>query len=52
MRTYKVSDKFHKVYESMEKAAKVIDTHQVAEKFGPIFVPYDPLLSALLAMNF
>ncbi len=32
--------------------AKIIETHASVEKFGPIFVPYDPLLAALLAINF
>ena len=34
------------------KSAKLLETQQTAEKFGPIFKPYDPAWSALLAMNF
>ena len=34
------------------KTAKIVDAHQATEKFGPIFVPYDPAWSALMAMNF
>ncbi len=33
-------------------SAKIIETHAAVEKVGPLFVPYDPHLQALLAMNF
>ena len=33
-------------------SAKVVETHASVEKVGPLFVPYDPHLQALLAMNF
>lgn len=32
--------------------AKMVQDHNALEKVGPIFKPYDPAWSALLAMNF
>lgn len=34
------------------KSAKVLQSHATLEKVGPLFKPYDPAWSALLAMNF
>ena len=34
------------------KTAKVVATQKATDKFGPIFKPYDPAWSSLLAMNF
>ena len=34
------------------KSAKIISEHGTITKYGPVFVVYDPLLSALLGINF
>lgn len=34
------------------RSAKTVETHAVLEKVGVLCKPYDPLLAALLAMNF
>ncbi len=33
-------------------SAKIVETHAVLDKVGVLCKPYDPLLAALLAMNF